>query len=114
LWDLIDTLLRLAFSTALPHYDAGDRLIQHFSDAGLPGPSLFCETHMWGTADAAHYEWMVDTFRSLLPQLRRIGIVPEEFLEIDTLERRLREAIVTAHSQVAGPPQICAWTRACF
>jgi len=114
LWDLIDSLLRLAFSTALPHYDAGDRLIQHFSDAGLPEPSLFCETHMWGTADAPHYEWMVDTFRSLLPQLRRIGIVAEEFMQMTTLEERLREAIVRAHSQVAGPPQICAWAKTCF
>src|SRR5215471_4616480 len=114
LWDLIDSLLRLAFSTALAHYDAGDRLIQHFADAGLAEPNLFCETHMWGTADAPYYGWIVDTFLSLLPQLRRIGIVPEEFIEMATLEERLREAIVRAHSQVAGPPQICAWAKTCF
>jgi len=114
LWDLIDTLLRLAFSSAVPHYDAGDRLIQHFADAGLPEPKLFCETHILGTSDAPHYRWMVDTLRSVLPQLRRIGIVPEEFIEVATLERRLREAVLTAHSQVAGPPQICAWARTCF
>jgi len=110
-WDLIDTLLRLAFATALPHYDAGDRLIQHFHDAGLPEPNLFCETHILGTADAPHYAWAVDTLRSLLPQLRRIGIVTEEFFDMATLERRLREAILAAHSQVAAPPQICAWAR---
>jgi len=111
LWDLIDTLLRLAFSTALPHYDAGDRLIQHFNDAGLPEPNLFCETHILGTADAPYYAWAVDTLRSLLPQLRRIGIVAEELIDMATLERRLREAILVAHSQVAGPPQICVWAR---
>ena len=114
LWDLIDTLLRLAFSTAVPHYDAGDRLIQHFADAELPEPKLFCETHILGTSDAPHYAWVVDTLRSVLPQLRRIGIVPEEFLEIGTLEERIREAIVREHSQVAGPPQICAWAKTCF
>jgi len=114
LWDLIDTLLRLAFSTAVPHYDAGDRLIQHFADAELPEPKLFCETHILGTSDRPHYEWVVDTLRSVLPQLRRIGIVPEEFMEMATLEGRLREAIVRAHSQVAGPPQICAWAKTCF
>ena len=111
LWDLIDKLLRLAFSTALPHYDAGDRLIQHFNDAGLPEPNLFCETHILGTADAPYYAWAVDTLRSLLPQLRRIGIVAEELIDMATLERRLREAILVAHSQVAGPPQICVWAR---
>jgi len=114
LWDLIDTLLRLAFSTAVPHYDAGDRLIQHFADAGLPEPRLFCETHILGTSDAPHYAWVVDTLRSVLPQLRQIGIAPAEFMDMATLERRLREAIATAHSQVAGPPQICAWARTCF
>jgi|SRR5215469_9676179 len=114
LWDLIDTLLRLAFSTALPHYDAGDRLIQHFADAGLPEPNLFCETHIWGTADGPHYCWMVDTFRSLLPQLRRLGIAPEEFIEMATLESRLRKAILAGRSQVTGPPQVCAWAKTCF
>ena len=111
LWDLIDTLLRLAFSTALPHYDAGDRLIQHFADAGLPEPNLFCETHILGTSNAPHYQWAVDTLRSVLPQLRRIGIVTEEFIEMATLEGRLREAILEAHSQVPIPPQVCVWVR---
>ena len=36
LWELIDRLLRVAVSSALPHYDAGDRLIEHFDHAGLP------------------------------------------------------------------------------
>ena len=111
LWELIDRLIRLAFSTAVPHYDAGDRLIEHFRNAGLPEPSVFCETHIWGTADAPHYAWMVHTLRSLLPQLRQIGVVADEFVGIDSLEARLRDAVVASRSQVAGPPQICAWVR---
>jgi ubiquinone/menaquinone biosynthesis C-methylase UbiE len=110
LWETIDRLIRLAFSTALPNYDAGDRLIEHFRNAGLPEPSVFCETRIW-TADAPHYAWMVHTLRSLLPQLRRIGVVADEFVGIDSLEARLRNAVLTARSQVAGPPQICAWVR---
>jgi len=110
-WEMIDKLIRMAFASTLPHYDAGDRLIQHFCDAGLPQPDLFCETHVWGGADAPHYAWMVDTLRSLLPQLQRIGIAVADFIGIETLETRLREAVVAAHSQVAGPAQICAWTR---
>jgi ubiquinone/menaquinone biosynthesis C-methylase UbiE len=109
LWETIDRLIRLAFSTALSHYDAGDRLIEHFRNAGLPEPSVFCETHIWGTADAPHYAWMVHTLRSLLPQLRRIQAMREEFVGIDSLEARLRNAVLTSRSQVAGPPQICAW-----
>jgi SAM-dependent methyltransferase len=111
LWEMIDSLLRSAFSSLLPHYDAGDRLIEHFGHAGLPEPNLFCETHVWGTAHEPHYAWMVDTLRVLLPQLQRLGIVAADFMGIETLETRLRNAVLQAHSQVAGPPQICAWAR---
>ena len=111
LWEMIDMLIRMAFSSALPHYDAGDRLIQHFCDAGLPQPDLFCETYVWGGSDAPHYTWMVDTLRSLLPQLERIGIVMADSIGIETLEVRFREAVVAARSQVSGPSQICAWAR---
>ena len=111
LWDMIDTLVRVAFTSALPHYDVGDRLIEHFGHAGLPEPDLFCEIHVWGAADAPHYAWMVDTLRVVLPQLRRLGIIAADFVGIETLETRLRDAVRQAHSQVTGLPQICAWTR---
>jgi ubiquinone/menaquinone biosynthesis C-methylase UbiE len=70
LFELIDKLIRMAFSGALPNYDAGDRLIQHFSDAGLP--HLFTETQIWAGAHA-FCSWMVGILRSLLPQLQRMG-----------------------------------------
>ncbi len=111
LWEMIDRLLRLAFSSAAPHYDAGDRLVEHFSHAGLPEPNLFCETHVFGAADATYYAWAVDTLRVLLPQLQRLGIVAGEFMGIETLATRVRDAVRQAHSQVTFAPQICAWTR---
>ena len=111
LWEMIDRLLRLAMSSAAPHYDAGDRLIEHFAHAGLPEPNLLCETHVWGAADAPYFAWAVDTLRILLPQLQRLGIVAGEFMGIETLETRVRDAVRQAHSQVTGAPQICAWAR---
>ena len=111
LWEMIDTLLRLAFSSALPHYDAGDRLIEHFAHAGMVEPNLFCETHVWGTADVPYYAWAVDTLRVVLPQLQRLGIIAAEFMGIETLETRVRDAVRRTHSQLTGVPQICAWTR---
>jgi SAM-dependent methyltransferase len=111
LWEMIGRLLRVGLSSTLPHYDAGDRLIEYFGHAGLPEPNLFCETHVWGAADAPQYAWAADALRSLLPQLRRLGIIEADFMEIETLETRLRDAVRQAHSQVAGAPQICAWTR---
>ena len=111
LWDMIDRLLLLAFSSAAPHYDAGDRLIEHFAHAGLPEPNLFCETHVWGAGDVPYYAWKVDTLRAVLPQLQRLGIVAPDFMGLETLETRLRDAVRQAHSQVTGAPQICALVR---
>ena len=73
LFELIEKLIRMAFSHALPNFDAGDRLVQPFSDAGLPQPNFFSETQIWSGANAP-YSWLVGTLRSLLPQLRRMGI----------------------------------------
>jgi ubiquinone/menaquinone biosynthesis C-methylase UbiE len=111
LLELIDKLMCLAFSSVLPHYDAADKLIEHFAHAGLPEPDLFCETHVWGAADAPYYAWMVDGLRVLLPQLEQLGIIATGLMEIETLETRVRDAVRRAHSQVTGAPQICAWTR---
>ena len=110
LFELIDKLIRMAFSNALPNYDVGHRLIQVFGDAGLSQPQLFCETPIWGGAEAP-WGWLVDTLRSLLPQLHRMGVALKEALELDGLKNQLRDAIVAARSQVSGPAQICAWAR---
>jgi hypothetical protein len=39
------------------------------------------------------------------------GVVTAETVTIDTLESRLRSAVVDARSQVEWPAQVCAWTR---
>jgi hypothetical protein len=78
--------------------------------AGLPQPNLFSEIPIWGGADAP-LSWLVDTLRSLLPQLHRMGIAMKDVLLIETLENQLRDAIVATQSQVSGPVQICAWAR---
>jgi ubiquinone/menaquinone biosynthesis C-methylase UbiE len=110
LFELVDKLIRMAFSGALRNYDVGDRLIHHFWDAGLSQPKLFCETPIWGGADAP-WAWLVETLRSLLPQLHRMGVAVKDALEIHLLENQLRDAIVAMRSQVTGPGQVCAWAR---
>jgi hypothetical protein len=47
LLEMIDKFMCLGFSSALPHYDAADRLVELFARAGLPEPGLFCETRVW-------------------------------------------------------------------
>jgi ubiquinone/menaquinone biosynthesis C-methylase UbiE len=111
LWQQAEEWSRMALQAVAPHCDAGGRLIEHFSRAGLPVPTLFCECLIGGGEDSPLYAWMADKLESLLPQLLRMGIVTADTIAINTLEDRLRASVVEARSQILGPAQFCAWTR---
>jgi SAM-dependent methyltransferase len=111
LWEQTSEWLRTAFRRGAPSYDAAGRLIEYFSSAGLAPPTLFSETAVGGGVDAPHYAWFARVARTLLPRMVETGVVTAEVLAIDTLENRLRSAVVEARSQVEGPAQVCAWTR---
>jgi len=95
---------------------AVDRVLTMFQagapswDAAGPQPTLFCETPVGGGVDAPHYAWLADTTRTLLPQMVQSGVATAEAVAIETLESRLRSAVVEARSQVDVPAQVCAWT----
>jgi hypothetical protein len=110
LWQqAVDRVLTM-FQAGAPSWDAAGRLIEHFFGAGLPQPTLFCKTPVGGGVDAPHYAWLADTTRTLLPQMVQSGVATAEAVAIETLESRLRSAVVDARSQVEGPAQVCAWT----
>jgi ubiquinone/menaquinone biosynthesis C-methylase UbiE len=111
LWQQTADWLLTSFRSGAPSYDAAGRLIEHFFRAGLPQPVLFSETPVGGGVDAPHYAWFAGVARTLLPRMIRTGVVTAETVAIDTLESRLRSAVVAARSQVEGPAQVCAWTR---
>jgi SAM-dependent methyltransferase len=111
LWQQAWDWMRMAFQAAAPHSDAGGRLIEHFSRAGLPQPALFCESPVGGGKDSPLYAWLAETLESFMPQVLRTGIVTADTIAIETFEDRLRTAVVEAQSQVVGPEQFCAWTR---
>jgi ubiquinone/menaquinone biosynthesis C-methylase UbiE len=111
LWQVTGNFIQMASQSALPHHDVSDRLIESFSEAGLPEPNLFGETLVGGGIDSPFYAWVAETLQSLLPQLAKIGIPFGELVGIETLEGRLREAVVAARSQIVGPGQVCAWAK---
>ena len=111
LWQLAGNLVEMACQSALPHYNVSNRLIECFSEAGLPQPHLSCETLVGGGVDSPLYAWMAETLQSFIAQLAKIGIVLSEVVAIETLESSLRAAVVEARSQIVAPAQICAWAR---
>ena len=111
LWQVTGDFIQMACQSALPHYDVSDRLIECFSEAGLPRPDLFCETPVGGGIDSPLYAWAAETLQSFLPQLAKMGIVFDESVGIETLETRLRNAVIEARSQIVAPGQLCGWAR---
>jgi ubiquinone/menaquinone biosynthesis C-methylase UbiE len=111
LWDLVANLIRIACQSSMPNYYGAERLVEHFSEAGLPHPQLFCETLAGGGADSPLYRSRAELLHSLQPQLERMRIVPKETITMEGLDRRLREAVVEARSQIFGFAQVCAWAQ---
>jgi hypothetical protein len=52
-----------------------------------------------------------NTYGSFLPVAERLGLIPDELADLDTLAQRLQEEAVTAQAVVVTPPLICASTR---
>jgi ubiquinone/menaquinone biosynthesis C-methylase UbiE len=111
LWEQTSEWLLKTFRRVAPSCDVAERLIEHFSSAGLPPPALFSETPVGGGVDAPHYAWLAGVARTVLPRIVESGVVTAEALAVDTLESRLRSAVVEARGQIEGPAQVCAWTR---
>ena len=111
LWDLTTNLVRIALKSSVSNYDGADRLPEHFSEAGLPYPSLFCEELVGGSVESPLYGSLAELLQTLQPQLERMRIMAAETIALDGLESRLRDAVVKARSQIYGPAQVCVWAR---
>ena len=111
LWDLTTRVVRIALQSSVPNFHGADRLVEHFFEAGLPYPNLFCEELVGGSPDSPLYGSLAELLQTLQPQLEKIGIMSAGTIAIEGLESRLRDAVVEARSQVFGPSQVCAWAR---
>jgi SAM-dependent methyltransferase len=109
-WDAAGTLIAAALREALPHYAAANRLIEHFTNAGLPVPNLRREILIGGGRGSPLYAWLAETMRSVWPRLVEMGIVTGE-VQVEALEAKVKSAVIEARSQIEGPPQVCAWAR---
>ena len=98
------------FERSGAHIGMGLDLYRTFVDAGLPEPSLHFEAPMGGPADWPGYEYLTNSFRSILPLIEAYGIATAEELDIDTLPERLRAEVVAAKRPLVLPPHFTAHT----
>jgi hypothetical protein len=89
----------------------GTRLWSLLVEAGFQNPDCRAEYPIDGGSDSLYFEWVAESFRSLLPRAIAIGIVTAEEIDIDTLEERLRAENIAAGSCLPAPTMIGAFAR---
>jgi ubiquinone/menaquinone biosynthesis C-methylase UbiE len=112
LFDQVYGLVGAAFSRAgaPPHY--GRRVATAFTGAGLPFPTVIADGIIGGGPGSYVYPWVANTFISIAPRLKELGLeMPSGFTADETLAARVEAAVLASGSQVMAPTQYGAWTR---
>jgi hypothetical protein len=66
---------------------------------------------MVGGSDSAYHEWVAESFRSIHPRAVALGVIAEGELDLDSLERRLREEASEANGCLPTPAMVGAFAR---
>ena len=82
-----------------------------FVDAGLPEPTLQYWTPVGGPAAWAGYQFIANSFRSLIPLLEAYGIATAQDVDVETLAERLRAEVVASKRPLILPPHVTAWAQ---
>lgn len=88
----------------------GGKLHTVFRRAGLGTPRLALGAPLGTADDTEILAYVVETWRSILPVAERLGLVPQELADLETLGQRLQDESAVAQAVVVMPPLICAWT----
>ena len=100
---------RTVFERSGAHLEMGMDLYKAFVNAGLPEPTLHFEAPMGGPEDWPGYEYLANSFRSLVPLLEAYGIATADEVDIDTLAERIQVEVATSKRPIMLPPHITAY-----
>ena len=101
---------RTVFERSGAHLEMGMELYKAFVGAGLPEPALHFEAPMGGPEDWPGFEYLANSFRSLVPLMEAYGIATAEDVDVDTLAERIQVEVATAKRPIMLPPHITAHT----
>jgi ubiquinone/menaquinone biosynthesis C-methylase UbiE len=103
---------RAANRKAKVHIDMGLNLYRTFLAANLTNVGLRLDTLVGAGPDFEGYRIIAESMRSILPILEKSSIATAEQVGADTLERRLRAAVVSTNALVTWSPIFGVWGRA--
>lgn len=92
-------------------FDAAGRMLGIFREAGLPVPTLYCETPVGGGRGSPLYPWIASTLRSFMPKIIEFRIATAEEIEINTFQERLELAAISSNAQLVMNPQFTGWVQ---
>ena len=98
-----------AFERSGAHIGMGLDLYRTFIDAGLPEPALHFEAPMGGPEGWPGFEYLANSFRSLVPLIEAYDIATAEEVDIDTLADRIQAEVATSKRPLLLPPHITAY-----
>ncbi len=93
------------------HGDIGTRLFHLFLEAGFSTPDCRAEYPIDGGPESPFYEWIAESFRSILPRVEALGLAPEFDSNADTLAQRLREEAMDAGACIPAPVMVGGFAR---
>ena len=97
------------FERSGAHLNMGMELYRVFVDAGLPEPTLHFEAPMGGPEGWPGFEYLANSFRSLIPLMEAYSIATSEDIDIDTLADRIQAEVTTSKRPLLLPPHITAY-----
>lgn len=110
LWRTVrDTIMETFTSMGLDPTFA-TRLPSLFQQAGLGAPQLALGGPVGGADHTEVLAFVVEVLRSLLPAREKLGLVTDDFADLDALLSRLREEAADARAVVTTPALITAWS----
>ena len=111
---LLTTLYKLTvdvFQRSGAHIGMGLDLYRTFVDAGLPEPSVYFAAPAGGSETWSGYEYVANSFRSMLPLMEDYGIATSEEIDVETLAERLRKEVILAKCPLVLPLHVTAWAQ---
>ncbi|HKF51961.1 MAG TPA: class I SAM-dependent methyltransferase [Candidatus Acidoferrales bacterium] len=94
------------------HLDLGPRLHKAFMSAGLPLPRMRFEMLMDGAPDSPIYQYMADTYASILPKAIEFGVPTAEGLaSIEEIPRRVAADVQAMGVAAFAAPLVSAWCK---
>jgi ubiquinone/menaquinone biosynthesis C-methylase UbiE len=100
------------FFAKIGHGNIGTRLFHLFAEEGFSSPQCRVEYPMDGGADSPFYEWIAESFRSIMPRADALGLVrSDEVVAVDSLAARLKEEAIAQRGCVLGPAMVGCFAR---